>query len=396
MDKLQDYLCSKIPLCDELSNIYWIKILAYLITVAILIGVALLVFFGIKLFILNIIRNILNKRRSEFLKIIARNKTLKTLTHIACSYTLWAGIKAINQSQSFYLILFRILHYMALTYFIISISILISRLIWSANEYYEKKFIFANQYPIYTYLRVFILFFWAIVIMLILATLADTSPFALLTGIGAASAVFLLIFRDTLLGIVSSIQVAASGIIRPGDRIAIDKYGIDGNVTSIAITTVKVQNADNTVATIPTYTLTSEVVKNWRGMEESGGRRIKRSIIIDIDSIMACNKELLESLSQANPTLAIYIMNNAQKEIINLAIYREYMLNYLQNHPLINSKFLIMVRHLEPSIHGLPLEIYAFTKSTDIVGYEIAQAEIFEHCFAALSRFNLKILQYNS
>lgn len=396
MQQIHTFFRTHIPFFSDISDIYWIKVIGYLSMLALIAGVAIVAYYIVKLLALQIIRDMFKRHRSIFLRTIAKNQTLKVLPHVACALVFFIGAKYLNRAQSFYLGVFYLVNYLGLFYLMLSIATLISRLIWSCNEYYEKKFTFAHQYPVYTYLKVVLLFFWVVVVMLIIATLADTSPFTLLTGIGAVSAIFLLVFRDTLLGIVASIQVAASGIVRVGDRIALDKYGIDGNIITIDITTVKVRNADNTIATIPTYALISEVVKNWRGMEESGGRRIKRAINIDINSITLCDADLINHLVEKVPGIADYISQNQEKDIINLALYREYVLYYLKNSPLINLEFLTMVRHLDPTLNGLPLEIYTFTKATSVIDYETAQADIFEHCFAALSNFNLKINQYPS
>jgi miniconductance mechanosensitive channel len=265
-------------------------------------------------------------------------------------------------------------------------------MVWSLNGYYEIKFNFAKQYPIYSYLKVIVLFIWIIGIMLIISFFLNTSPWALLTGIGAVSAVLLLVFKDTLLGIISSIQATALNIVRIGDRICMDKYGIDGTVVDISINTVRVRNSDNTVANIPTYMLTTEVIKNWRSMEEAGARRIKRSIHLDIDSIVVCTPELLNQLGQM-PVLKEYLKNNQNIELSNLTLFRVYLKDYLDRHELINHNYLTIVYHLDPTANGLPVEIYTFSKLTSFEDYELVQSNIFEHLFSVLPRFELAIFR---
>lgn len=395
MQWIQQYIISKIPLLMGVTQLYSVQFLAYLIILGMLCGSALLVYYAVKLIILKFVRKWFLSSKSIFLHVVAKNKTLNIVSHLASAAVFWSGTKFIHQHNSIEFIIQQIIHYSSLLYVFISVIVLISRLIWSINAFYEKKFDFASQYPIYSYLKLTVLAIWSIGLILITAHFAHMSPWALLTGIGAISAVFLLVFRDTLLGIVASIQVTVSDIVRIGDRISVDKYNVDGEVIDIAINTVKVRNSDNTIATIPTYSLISEVVKNWRGMTDSGGRRIKRALYIDINSISACNTELLERLNNIS-VVKDYVEKHQGEEIINLALYREYVLDYLKKNPQINPDYLTMVRHLDPGLNGLPIEIYTFTKETNVANYERVQADIFEHCFSALSRFELKIIQYTS
>ena len=394
MQSIQAFVCQKIPFFANLNNQYLFKAIDGLVTLAFVTGLAILIHYATKLFVIRLVRKALRQSRSIFLQVVAGNRTLNLLAPLSASLMCWWGIKIIDNYRVAPSIVIDIFRYIALFYVLISILLIISRLIWSFNDYYERRFDFASQYPIYSYIKVVTLVFWVISVLSIIAALANTSLVAIFTGIGAVSAVFLLVFKDTLLGIVSSIQVTASNIVRIGDRIAIDKYGVDGTVIDIAITTVKVQNSDNTIATIPTYSLTSEVVKNWRGMTDSGGRRIKRSINIDIVSIKECSAELISSLSYIK-SVKEYIAKNQGKEIINLALYREYLLDYLKYNPQINQNFTTVIRHMDPGPAGLPLEIYTFTNDTAFDAYEQVQSDIFEHCFAALAKFELCVLQQN-
>ena len=396
MDAIQQYISSQIQLLMGVTQAHGISYLVYLVTLAIVAGATIAVYIAFKLLVLPLLRHWINRSSNIYLRIISRNKTFGAVTHLICALVFWAGEEFVTQqagNQEF-IIIQTTIHYIAMLYIFLSIMLIFSCLVWAINAYYEKKFDFSDQYPIYSYIKVVMIMAWFIWVILVAAYFANTSPMALLTGIGAVSAIFLLVFRDTLLGIVASIQVTAANIVRVGDRITLDKYSVDGDVIDIAITSVKVRNADNTIATIPTYSLISEVVKNWRGMVESGGRRIKRAMYLNINSVIVCSPELLQKLSQFQ-AVAEYIAKHQGEEIINLALYREYVMDYLTKNPAINHNFVTIVRHLDPGINGLPLEVYTFTRDTSFVGYETVQADIFEHCFSALSRFELKILQNN-
>jgi miniconductance mechanosensitive channel len=259
----------------------------------------------------------------------------------------------------------------------------------------KQKFEVAKQHPIYSYLKVAILFIWVIGIILVLAFFLQTSPWALLTGVGAISAVFVLVFKDTLLGIIASVQASALDIVRIGDRITLDKYRVDGRVLDISINIVKVRNADNTVASIPTYMLTSEIIHNWRVVEELSIRRIKRAVYLDSDSVVACDVKLLERLQQ-QLIIKQYIENSPDNEFINLTLFRVFFQDYLNKHRNINHNELTMVRHLDPlNVGGLPLEVYAYTTTYDLATFEQIQADIFEYLFSMLPIFNLKVYRQN-
>lgn len=247
--------------------------------------------------------------------------------------------------------------------------------------------------------------------IVIVAGLMGESPLVLLSGIGALAAVFSFIFKDSLLGLVAGIQLSANDMVRIGDWIEMPKYSADGDVIDITLNTVKVKNFDNTITTIPAYALVSDSFKNWRGMQSSGGRRIMRSVYIDVGSIEFCSDEMLERLKK-NILLREYI-ETKQKEIeqynkslkldrdadvsarrlTNIGVFRVYILNYLNNHPGIHGDMIRMVRQLPQGEHGLPLQIYAFTNKTDWVLYENIQSDIFDHILSVAGWFGLKVFQ---
>lgn len=245
--------------------------------------------------------------------------------------------------------------------------------------------------------------------ILAVSLLMDKSPLILLSGLGALSAVMLLIFKDAILGLVAGIQLSANNMLAVGDWLEMPKYGADGDVVDIALTTVKVKNWDKTITTIPTYALISDSFKNWRGMSESGGRRIKRSIHVEMSSVCFLSKEQLLELKKAQ-LLSDYItstilsiekentdkkadmtaMQNGRR-MTNVGTFRKYLVSYLKNHPKIHQEMTLMVRQLEPTSNGLPIEIYAFTNTTSWSAYEDIQSDIFDHIIAVLPAFSLRI-----
>lgn len=229
-----------------------------------------------------------------------------------------------------------------------------------------------------------------VTIIIIISILIDRNPGYILTALGASAAVLMLVFKDMIMGLVAGVQLSANDMLRPGDWISMPKYGADGSVVEVTLTTVKVQNWDMTITTIPPYALVSDSFQNWRGMEESGGRRVKRSIYIDMRSIAFVSKEKQREF-QENGWL-----DNIEREdniVVNLHVFRNYLENYLRHHPQVNKGLTIMVRQLQPTVQGLPLELYFFFDGTAWIPYEHLQAEIFEHVFAMLPAFGLRVFQ---
>lgn len=216
----------------------------------------------------------------------------------------------------------------------------------------------------------------------------DKDPSKLLTGLGASAAILMLVFKDSILGLVAGIQLSANDMLRPGDWITMPKYEADGFVIDVTLTTVKVQNWDKTITTIPPYALVSDSFQNWRGMFSSGGRRIKRSIFIDTNSITFCEGELRDNLIKKG-----LINADDNKQYVNLTLFREWLENWLRNHAAVNQEMILLVRQLQPTVQGLPLELYFFSSDTNWIAYEHLQAEIFEYLFAVLPEYGLKAFQ---
>lgn len=224
--------------------------------------------------------------------------------------------------------------------------------------------------------------------IIVVSIFFDKDPSNLLAGLGASAAILMLVFKDSILGLVAGIQLSAHDMLRPGDWITMPKYEADGFVIDVTLTTVKVQNWDKTITTIPPYALVSDSFQNWRGMFCSGGRRIKRSIYIDTNSITFCEGKLKENLIKKG-----LIDADDNKRHVNLTLFREWLENWLRNHPAVNQDMILLVRQLQPTVQGLPLELYFFSSDTAWIAYEHLQAEIFEYLFAVLPEYGLKAFQ---
>lgn len=280
----------------------------------------------------------------------------------------------------------------------------------SINDYLKTKPRFRDK-PMGSYIQVFMIFAWVLGIFTIFAIITEIQVWKFFTALGAGSAVILLIFKDSILGLVASIQVSINDMVRIGDWISFDKFGADGDVIEISLATVKVQNFDKTITTIPTYALISDSFKNWRGMQEAGGRRIKRALIISQKSIRFLSDADVEEfkkiqliqpyLTTRSEQINTYnTSNNINKDLAingrnltNIGVFRKYVNDYLQNHSAVNKGMTLMVRQLPPTPQGIPLEIYAFSSDKRWENYEYVMADIFDHLIAALPYFHLQVYE---
>ncbi len=265
--------------------------------------------------------------------------------------------------------------------------------------------------PIKGYIQITKIIFYFVGVILILSILLNKNPGYFLGGLGAFAAILMLVFKDTILGFVASIQLSANDMVRPGDWVTLPNYNADGTVKEITLNTVKVQNWDKTISTIPTYALVSNSFTNWRGMEESGGRRIKRSINIDMKSVRFCDQDMitkfkriqilkdfieqkLEELDDYNKKHGIDedVKVNGRR-MTNIGVFRKYVESYLKRHPKIHNDMTFLVRQLQPSDRGIPLEIYVFSNDQQWANYESIQADIFDHLLAVIPEFDLRVFQ---
>ena len=240
---------------------------------------------------------------------------------------------------------------------------------------------------IYQMLKIVVI---CVALIIIVSILINKNPEYVLTALGASAAVLMLVFKDMIMGLVAGVQLSANDMLRPGDWISMPKYGADGDVIEVTLTTVKVQNWDKTITTIPPYALISDSFQNWRGMRDCGGRRVKRSVYIDMRSITFCTKEQHQDFAKRGWLEGV---EREDKFVVNLHVFRNYLENYLRHHPRVSKRLTIMVRQLQPTAQGLPLELYFFSDGTEWVPYEHLQAEIFEHVFAMLPTFGLRVFQ---
>ncbi|WP_435275314.1 mechanosensitive ion channel family protein [Psychrobium sp. nBUS_13] len=268
-----------------------------------------------------------------------------------------------------------------------------------------------KKLPIKSINQLIKLFVFLVVAVISISTVLGKSPLYFLSGLGAMTAVVLLVFKDTILGFVAGVQLAANQMVSRGDWIEMPKYGADGEVLEVALTTVQVQNWDKTITMIPTYALISDSFKNWRGMEQAGGRRIKRSIRLDVNSIGFMDQSLIEHLqkidsisdylvekqneiNEQNQQLASDLTVNANgRKLTNVGTFRAYLEYYLQNHPMVSQEMTLIVRQLPADENGLPIELYLFCTDIRWAAYEAIQADLFDHIYAVLPEFNLRAFQ---
>lgn len=296
---------------------------------------------------------------------------------------------------------------------ILSIILIVNRFLSTLKDILMERERYKDK-PIQSYVQIIQIIVTIILCVIIISRLTGVEPGTFLASLGAASAILLLIFKDTILGFVGSLQLGANDMVRIGDWVTMEKYGADGTVEEISLATVKVRNFDRTITTIPTYSMVSDAFKNWRGMTESDGRRIKRAIKINIDTIKFVDDDLLNRLKTikvlnefiSNRQLEIdryniengFVGENAinGRRQTNLGVFRKYIEHYLKNKVEINKNMSLMVRHLEPTESGIPIEVYCFTHTKIWNEYEAVQADIFDHILSMVHYFDLRIFEQPS
>jgi len=298
-----------------------------------------------------------------------------------------------------------------LTALLVVVLILVINAVLDAVNVIYRQSKFAQVLNIKSYLQISKLLLNILGGIIVIAIVIDKSPIYLLSGIGALTAVLLLIFKDTILSFVASIQIHSNELFKVGDWLEVPQFGADGDVIDIALHTVKIQNWDKTISIIPSHKLIESSFKNWRGMSESGGRRIKRSIYIDQTSIRFCDEQMIEKFksfkllapyleaklaeidaSNADENINMQALVNGRR-LTNIGTFRAYIQAYLKNHPMIHQNLTFLIRQLAPSEKGIAIEIYVFTNITDWIAYEAIQADIFDHLLAVLSEFELQVFQ---
>jgi len=390
------------------------EILTSITIILIILLAAIVANYLAKRFLIKLAKRLVAKTKSDYDDIILHQKVLFYITHLIPASIIHLTIDfAFKESVNYpfdAIYITTIIHNMLALYVYIILWLVIFA---GINAFYEifKKSPLAKRIDIKGFLQLIKVIFSIVFIILIVSKIVDEKPGAILTALGAVAAVLMFVFKDTLLGFVAGIQIAANKMVKPGDWIAMPSMGADGTVIEIGLTTVKVQNWDKTISTVPTYALVSKSFANWRGMEESGGRRIKRSFFINVKSIKFCTTEMIEKyrnihllksyINEKEAELANY---NNEKEIekdnlvnsrhlTNIGTFRKYIEFYLKEHPQINKNLTILVRQLQVTPEGLPMEIYVFSSDQRWIHYEAIQSDIFDHIFSVIPEFDLSLFQ---
>jgi miniconductance mechanosensitive channel len=401
-------------LYDYIVTIGFSENAAKYVNMLVLLTILLIIVFTVDFLIRKIIRSFFtkfaNETKTNFDNLLLKNKVPRNMAHIIpLIIALQLSPIVFADFANFDTVIEKGLHLFAIV-----LILWLVRSILSTLKDYFKTLASLKDKPVDSYIQVFMIFAWVFGILAAFAILTGIKFIEFITTIGAASAVLILVFKDTILGFVASIQVSINDMVRIGDWVTFDKYAADGDVTEINLSTVKVQNFDLTITTIPTYALISDSFKNWRAMENSGGRRIKRALHIKLASIHYLTKKEVDALKKIQ-SITAYLetrqtdiddyntAHNIDKELLlngrnltNIGVFRKYAETYIENHSGINKDMLLMVRQLEPGTQGIPIEIYAFSKDKRWENYEYIMAEIFDHIIAAVPYFNLEIFELPS
>ncbi len=384
--------------------------LARIIAITLVIVLSVIANYVAKRLILRGLSNIISRTKTKWDDILLKRKIFNKLSHFAPALVIYfmAPIVLDGYDQSIAFITNALFIYM------IVIGILVIDSFLDAVLEIYRTFKVAKEIPIKGFIQVLKIVVIFIGGIFILSMILKKTPLYLLSGLGAITAVLMLIFRDSILGFVAGIQLISNKMVARGDWIEMPKYGADGDVLDVSLTTVKVSNWDKTITTIPTYALISESFKNWRGMQVSGGRRIKRAVYIDVNTIKFCDEDMLNRFSKIR-YISEYIEKKKQeitkynierkvddsdlvnrRRLTNIGTFRAYVIAYLRNHPMINQDMTFLIRQLALADHGLPIEIYVFCKDKVWANYESIQADIFDHILAIIPEFDLKIFQIPS
>ena len=374
--------------------------------------IALVGIFIVDLIVRTILRfisaRIASTTKSNFDDLLISNRVPANTAHVPALYLVHESIPIVfHDFENLHIVLEKITTIIA-----IILGLWIVRSLLNTLKSYFKTLPRLKDKPIDSYIQVFMIFAWSAGILLAIAVVIELSLTKFIAGFGTISAIILLIFKDTILGFVASIQVAINDMVRIGDWITFEKYGADGEVTEINLATVKVQNWDNTITTIPTYAMISDSFKNWRGMTNSDGRRIKRHMLIKQNSIKYLTDEDIERLKGIQ-IIESYLTNmqqkieqyntanNADKSLLingrnltNVGVFRKFIQTYLEQHSAINDQMLLMARQLQPTAEGIPIEIYCFSKDKRWQNYEYVMSDLFDHFLAAVPYFDLEIFEF--
>lgn len=376
-------------------------------TTILIILTAMLVSWAVKRFLINLLEEISRRSKNKIDDIFVNRNFIRRLTLFIPVLFIYLSIDLLLPAQDSIAELIRravLTLFVIVSLRVIDSALLALRDILNQSESYRHK-------PVRGYTDAAKIIAYGLGAIFIIAIVTNKSPWGILSVLGGFTVVLLLIFKDTILGFVASIQLSALDMVRVGDWLEMPHQGADGDVIDVSIHTVKVQNWDKTITTVPTYKLVSENFKNWRGMSESGGRRIKRCLYIDLNSIRFCTDVMLERFGRYH--LIMEYVRQKQEEInrfnqennidseqiingrrqTNIGVFRAYIIAYLKQNPKIHQEMTFLIRHLAPTEHGLPIEIYVFSNDQKWANYEAIQADIFDHLLAAAPEFDLRLFQ---
>lgn len=384
--------------------------ISLIFNIAIMLALAYAIYYIAKFVLVTLTAIFAQRTKTKFDDYLIHNKTTKYTAYLIPFFFIYKAVPIILDKYEYWELLFGKI----VGIYIVLISLWIIRTIFNALRDYLKQKPEYSDKPIDSFVQVIMIVLWIFGVAMIISTLFGIKKGELLTILGTLSAIIILIFRDTILGFVSSVQVAINDMVRIGDWITMDKFGADGDVIEINLTTVKVRNFDNTITTIPTYALSSDSFQNWRGMQNSEGRRIKRHILIKSSSIRFLNNDDLNHMKGIQLITSYIETRQAEIEkyndlrgidkslalngrnMTNLGLFRKYIMQYLLDHPGLNKNMHIMCRQLQSTAHGVPLEIYVFSSDKRWANYEYIMSDIFDHIMASVIYFDLEIFELPS
>ncbi len=412
VDKIEAHIVEKYRFLEDLEawllnqgvNETFAQFFKVAISIGVIVVLAFVADFIAKRICLVLMGRIAKRTKTDWDDILIQKKFFHRLAHFAPAIvvSLTIGVALYDYSPKVTLFI------QALTkiYMVITALLVLNSLLDTLNEIYQAL-PYAKSRPIKGYLQVIKIVLYVFGGVMIIGIIINKNPSSILVGLGASTAILMLVFKDTIMGLVASIQLSANNMLKLGDWIEMPTRDLDGTVTDISLTTVKVQNFDNTITTIPPFTLVNESFKNWRGMEESDGRRIKRSIYIDVKTIKFCTPEMLQKYKKVS-AIGNYIESleipanidyTDQAMMLdagmptNLSIFRNYVEAYLRKHPMVNQNTTLIVRLMQSLEYGIPLEVYCFTIDKRFEQFERIQSDILDHIMAALPIFDLKVFQ---
>lgn len=407
MSELQQWINSyliKWGLVRDSANI-WDNLIVLLLVIAVTVGID----YTCRYIFLGLFKRFAKRTRNQWDDLIVERKIINKLMHLIPAILVYIMLPlALPRAEMPTLL--GILQMVCSIYIVAVILRFINAALNLLLEIYNRKEAFKNK-PLKGFVQIIQVLVFFVGFIIIISILIGKSPATLFAGLGASAAILMLVFKDTILGFVAGIQLSANDMLRPGDWITMTKYGADGTVIEVTLNSIKVRNFDNTITMIPPYALVSDSFQNWRGMQESGGRRVKRSINIDMNSVRFCTPEMLDKFRKIS-LLTEYI-DTKQQELerynkehnidgsikvngrrqTNLGVFRAYLVNYLKSNPNVNKDLTCMVRQLQPTEKGIPMELYFFAATTVWIPYEGIQSDVFDHILAVLPEFDLQVFQ---